>query len=200
MKLIDILVRDLHKFGGWPDGAVECHRFVDEANIDFYDEKDNWDGDCYLKYGAEFAREAVIKRDPDSGIRSESVTREQYEAALSASKIAWDGEGLPPPGVEFEYLRGNFGADKGRWVKCTMKYAGEKYCIVHLDDEGESWLKHEGTQIRPILSEADRKKEAALSQIANAIIGDVPDTGMATAAMYAKRIYDAIKSGKIVIE
>ncbi|MDO2432930.1 hypothetical protein Q2V57_15320 [Enterobacter bugandensis] len=46
----------------------------------------------------------------------------------------------------------------------------------------------------------DKKRCDAISQISNAIIGDVPDTGMATAAMYAERIYDAIKSGKIVID
>ncbi|KAE9794106.1 hypothetical protein GP662_28720, partial [Escherichia coli] len=52
MKLIDILVQELPKHGGWPDGAVECCRFVDEANIDFYDESGNWPIDCGEKYGA----------------------------------------------------------------------------------------------------------------------------------------------------
>lgn len=60
MKLIDILVRDLHKFGGWPNGAVECHRFVDEANIDFYDADGEWQEDCFIRYG-NFAQEAVRK-------------------------------------------------------------------------------------------------------------------------------------------
>ena len=83
MKLIDLLVRDLHKFGGWPEGAVQCCRFVDEANIDFYDKSGNWPEDCFLIYGP-FAQEAV--RERDSPCASESVTREQYEAALSASK------------------------------------------------------------------------------------------------------------------
>lgn len=46
----------------------------------------------------------------------------------------------------------------------------------------------------------DKKRNDAISQISNAIIGDVPDTGMATASMYAERVYDAIKSGKIVID
>ncbi|HHA1934055.1 TPA: hypothetical protein ACOEP6_002501 [Enterobacter ludwigii] len=54
----------------------------------------------------------------------------------AARKLEWDGRGLPPSGIEFEYLRGDFGADEGRWVKCVMKYAGEKFCIVHLDGEG----------------------------------------------------------------
>lgn len=107
MKLIDILVRDLHKFGGWPEGAVQCFRFVDEANIDFYDKSGNWPEDCFLKYGP-FAQEAVSERK--SPCASESVTREQYEAALSASKemiinkpgsdgwISWRGGECPVDG------------------------------------------------------------------------------------------------------
>lgn len=51
MKLIDLLVQELPKRGGWPEGAVECQRFVDEATIDFYDENGNWDDDCSLTYG-----------------------------------------------------------------------------------------------------------------------------------------------------
>lgn len=81
----------------------------------------------------------------------------------------WDGLGLPLPGVEFEYLRGDFGADEGRWIKCVMKYAGDKYCIVHLDGEGESWLKHEGTKIRPISSEADKKRDEIILQMSHSL-------------------------------
>lgn len=83
MKLIDILVRDLHKFGGWPDGAVQCHRFVDESNIDFYDKDGNWSEDCFLKYWP-FAQEAVT--ESMAPCASETVTREQYEAALAAAR------------------------------------------------------------------------------------------------------------------
>lgn len=103
----------------------------------------------------------------------------------------WDGDGLPPVGAKFEYLRGNFGADKGRWVKCTMKFAGDKYCIVHLEGEGESWLKHEGTKIRPIRSEADKKRDAAISAI------DAACLLVRDASKTAAAIYDAIAAGDI---
>lgn len=109
-------------------------------------------------------------------------------AAITASKPEWDGRGLPPSGAEFEYLRGNFGADEGRWVRCTMKYAGDKFCIVHLEGEGESWLKHEGTKIRPIRSEADKKRD----EIAKAINSAVDASGT-----LGHMIYDAIAAGKI---
>jgi hypothetical protein len=75
-----------------------------------------------------------------------------------------------------------------------MKYAGEKFCIVHLDGEGESWLKHEGTKIRPIRSEADKKKQESIFAIAELC------RGSASNGHSAEIIYDAIKSGKIVID
>lgn len=110
----------------------------------------------------------------------------------AARKLEWDGRGLPPSGIEFEYLRGDFGADEGRWVKCVMKYAGEKFCIVHLDGEGESWLKHEGTKIRPIRSEADKKREEVIKAFdeAQSLVFDQENT-------FSQYLYDAIAAGKI---
>lgn len=113
----------------------------------------------------------------------------------------WDGEGLPPVGCECQYDTNGYGTKMVR-VECITKdgiaftWLGEDPIFRGLDCINTS----QAHRFRHIRSEADKKKEAVLSQIANAIIGDVPDTGMATAAMYAERIYDAIKSGKIVID
>lgn len=107
MKLIDVLVRDLHKFGGWPEGAVECVRFVDEATIDFYDEHGNWPDDCSLIYGP-IAKSICIT--PTEPCQRESVTLVEYEAALVDSKemiinkpdfdgwISWCGGECPVDG------------------------------------------------------------------------------------------------------
>ncbi|MEG9620836.1 hypothetical protein [Enterobacter hormaechei] len=186
MKLIYILVKELPKLGGWPDG-IDDIEMLSDGTIYFNGDiaPDNYkltqcsDGWSRFKSAKDY---------------SNAVTREQYEAALAASKAEWDGRGLPPSGVEFEYLRGDFGADEGRWVKCTMKYAGEKFCIVHLEGEGESWLKHEGTKMRPIRSEADKKKEVAVFAIAELC------RQSASNGHSAELIYDAIKSGKIIID
>lgn len=113
-------------------------------------------------------------------------------------KPEWDGEGLPPVGFEC-MVRGEIGDDG--WYECKViahTFFDGYNCAVFQTESTVS-CSSEG-YFRPIRSEADKKKEAVLSQIANAIIGDVPDTGMATAAMYAERIYGAIKSGKIVID
>ena len=42
-----------------------------------------------------------------------------------------------------------------------------------------------------------KKKERAITSLRNAICGEVPDTGMATAEMYATRAYEAIAAGNI---
>lgn len=209
MKLIDILVRELPKRGGWPERAEYVVQDCDDTEFYFFtggpvrfDGKSWWFAD-------------VAERDDDSawiyfeGINEISddhdtsiISREQYEAALAASKPELDGRGLPPSGVEFEYLRGDFGADEGRWVRCTMKYAGDKFCIVHLEGEGESWLKHEGTKIRPIRSEADKKRENGVLSLAKAA-GAMPfryretlsDGELLGSSWY--ELYDKIAAGEV---
>ena len=188
MKLIDILVQELPKRGGWPDGAADAWQSTHDGEVYFC--KENGEYSEENNGGSKWYFEIASDRGGKHG-----VTAAQYEAALAASqKVEWDGEGLPPVGVEFEYLRGDFGADEGRWIKCTMKYAGDKFCIVHLEGEGESWLKHEGTKIRPIRSEAGKKKEVAIFAIADLC------RNSASNGHSAELIYDAIKSGKIVID
>ncbi|VYS78188.1 hypothetical protein [Citrobacter amalonaticus] len=164
MKLIDILVRDLHKFGGWPEGAVECHRFVDEANIDFYDADGQWDDDCFLKYGA-FAREVV--REQVLACESESITRSQYEAALASSKPEWDGVGLPPVGVNAEVF---FSADtEPKWHSFLAKFIGENHVIALVGMEEISYKKDElltsEVKFAPLRSEEVRKHDEITQSI-----------------------------------
>lgn len=109
MRLLDLLVQELPKRGGWPEGAVECQRFVDEATIDFYDENGNWDDDCSLTYGS-IAGKLVRKQAYPCEV--EQVTRDQYEAALAASAgwIEWHGGKCPVDSdaiVEVKYRKPN---------------------------------------------------------------------------------------------
>ncbi|WP_196094804.1 hypothetical protein [Enterobacter roggenkampii] len=188
MKLIDILVQELHKLGGWPDGVNDIE-MLEDGSI-FFD-GDLGPEDFKLPQCSDGWNRFKSSRD-----YTNSVTREQYEAALAASKTEWDGRGLPPSGVEFEYLRGDFGADEGRWVRCTMKYAGDKFCIVHLEGEGESWLKHEGTKIRPIRSEADKKRAEAAKGLIEYLDKET-DIDNVFSIKDVIGFYDAIAAGKI---
>ncbi|WP_312388006.1 hypothetical protein [Atlantibacter hermannii] len=191
MKLIDILVQELPKHGGWPDGAVECCRFVDEANIDFYDESGNWPIDCGEKYG-EIALKAVRKHTIP--LECEKVTLEQYESALAASQPQWNGEGLPTVGCECEAL---FDSGSSQW--CRAKIIGH--------DDGRvvgRWI--EGPKayeildyssphgaFRPIRSEADKKRDEAIQSMASVI----DYRNGCSANPLAGWLYDAIAAGKI---
>lgn len=80
MQLIGVLLKELPKYGGWPAGATECIRFVDEATIDFYDSTGNWPYDCAEIYG-EIASGLVRKsRRP---LECEVVYYEDYKNALN---------------------------------------------------------------------------------------------------------------------
>lgn len=171
MKLIDLLVRDLHKFGGWPEGAAECHRFADEANIDFYDKGGNWPEDCFLKYGP-FAQEAV--RERTSPREDESVSREQYEVALAAAQTQWDGQGLPPVGCVCEYQDSN----TRKWYPVTIKYISDQLVVIcgvtnilgeKQDTEIAKDIICDKPQFRPIRSEADRKREEVIKNMSHSL-------------------------------
>jgi len=194
MKLIDILVRELPKRGCWPVGVDNITQYKC-GGLCF-----NSSDGCCIDACPDISLEPHEDGFPDwaYGVK---VTREQYEAALASSNTEWNGEGLPPVGCECE-----FQAEDGSWGVGTVLYVGRMrvFWLCH-EDGFEYNADIEPREFRPIRSEADKKKEEVLSQIANAIIGaqianaiigDVPDTGMATAAMYAERIYGAIKSGK----
>lgn len=188
MKLIDLLVRELPKRGGWPDGAVECQRFVDEANIDFYDENGNWDDDCLLAYGA-IAAELV--RKPVFSCEHEQVTFDQYQSALAASqKVEWSGEGKPDIGTKCEHH------SDGQWEVVTIAGIYENLVTGFTDywmvkEDGCSYTVGNPYRFRPLRTEADKKREIAIDWI----VSIMPTDEMAeTVAGY---LYDAIAAGKI---
>lgn len=135
MKLIDLLVKELPKRGGWPDGAVECCRHYGTNSIDFYDETGNWDDDCYLKYGKDFAKDCIYEETSESH-HLQSISRSEYESALAASKKpAWNGEGLPPVGCECEYISNGASWGKVKVIgldgeKVVIRPSGEIYYAI----------------------------------------------------------------------
>lgn len=90
MKLIDLLVQELPKRGGWPEG-------YNVISTNGYGQA--W---CYsINASGETSGKELYIRSSEEG----HVTREQYEAVLAAAQQpAWDGEGLPPVGCKCEAL------------------------------------------------------------------------------------------------
>ncbi|EGJ2553784.1 hypothetical protein IHF37_004575 [Salmonella enterica] len=173
MKLIDLLVQELPKRGGWPDGAEIAVQDAD-SQICFSSHGDVYANKCQTDwYGGDWGdgdwSNPFIDTIADD--RHECiVSRKQYESALSASqKPAWNGEGVPPVGCECEYS-----LNAGRtWWKCKIDYIVGTQGVVMLCDtfEGVQYVKfssYGGTlKFRPISAEADKKRE----RICDAIYG-----------------------------
>lgn len=181
MKLIDLLVQELPKRGGWPEG-------YDVVSTNGYGAV--W---AYKTKGRTAGRELYFHSTTEG-----HVTSEQYEAALAASqKVEWDGVGLPPVGCECDALMPRSAGEPWEWRKVKVVASGikgaENECLVYdVENLRPTWVD----EFRPILSEADKKREEAIDAMLS-VFGSNAATGTATAL---KAIYDAIKSGQIVIE
>lgn len=156
MKLIELLVQE--KFE-WPCNVIMVHQDYDGQL---------WGLDThgiakYLKtltHISDNARKFAVKESVVN-----MVTREQYEAALAAAQQQWDGEGFPPAGCDVEYDSYPDG-----WVTiCIVAIVEDATFIV--------WKggRHKGPdiirgkfpieRIRPIRTEADKKRDAAVAEM-----------------------------------
>ncbi|ELY4863599.1 hypothetical protein SM107_002914 [Cronobacter sakazakii] len=149
MKLIDLLVQELPKRGGWPEGfQVICSH----GNGHIY---------AHSHSGKVSGRHLNIY-----GCQGQSVTLEQYEAALAAAQQpVWDGGGLPPVGCECEAKYRD--ATNAEWfffrcvgVDCGVAFGWAGKDAVTLD-KGRY-------EFRPFRSEADNKRAIGVTALAKA--------------------------------
>lgn len=177
MKLIDILVQELPKRGGWPEGVNSIEQ---DDNGAIFEMDSNYVSDFQFE----------LTNDWLNAI----VTREQYEAACNA----WNSEGLPPVGVECETRFKHDTPPKWYTFKAlfvsthnVVALVGDDELTYHIDE-----LSRDNVDFRPIRPEADRKRDKAIDAIRSIIregyVGR-DDT------FRADKIYDAVKSGEIVI-
>ncbi|EOL8949941.1 hypothetical protein ACM92B_002501 [Cronobacter dublinensis] len=186
MKLIDLLVQELPKRGGWPEGVYVIEQ--------------NYHGKLFngSKPSEPFLFDSE-KFEMVDAWRQARITREQYEAALAAAqKQVWDGEGLPPVGCECEarFILG------GKWfffrcvaVDCGIAFGWAGKDAVTLDKGSY--------EFRPIRSEADKKRAEgvlALSRVDPSVApfeyGAKHSDGSLIGPFWYE-LYDAIAAGKI---
>ena len=98
----------------------------------------------------------------------------------------WDGQGLPPAGTVCEM---SYAGDA--WGKCVIVATGEEQIIFRREGCREFSGHRSNYRFRPILSEADKKRDEAENSLRTCLAG----TGITSLA--AKSIYDAIAAGKI---
>lgn len=182
MKLIDVLLRELPKHGGWPVGVGDIEMLSDGA---IYFDGDEAPESFKLPQCDDGWNRLKSARD-----YSNAVTREQYEAALAASKTEWDGAFPIPAGTEVEV---HFEGDDSRvWTQFRVEYMrGEIVVLYDYRIDSVDAYNNKTLNFRPIHSEADKKRYAAIEALF-----EVLDAGVST-SQDSIDIYDAITAGKI---
>lgn len=202
MKLIDSLTQKLPNLGGWPEGADECYWHCGFSVLNFYH-----DG-MYVQSPA-IKTEGLIYAGDENG---ESVSKEEYEAALAASKAEWNGEGLPPVGFECELLNavefythsGSTDFDEGTTVVVggTVNFGLGDFVAVKV--KGTNCITDiNPCFLRPIRPEADKKREKGVVALATAdpkvapfAYGEKMSNGELIGSAWYD-LYDAIAAGKV---
>lgn len=190
MKLIDLLVQELPKRGGWPEGALSITQDNDGWLCVWDTHDPHYDGFSWkhrtgnsLMYF--WCRELALPLSFDH--KESIVTYWKYKAALAASqKPAWNGEGLPPVGCECEVKRAL------DWVKCEILFISDTHVVLMTDEEC-CWNTC-ACQFRPLRTESERKHEAVLESICAVLEMVAQDYKCEDEA---KLIYEAIAAGKI---
>lgn len=197
MKLIDLLVQELPKRGGWPKDAEYCHLTQYDRHcltIVFF----HWQT-CTGNNLTTSKEEMVFSGIGYLGdtLYGCIVTAKEYESALAASqKPAWNGEGLPPVGCECEYLDNN-----GKWYPVIIKYASDQLVVISGVtkilgvEQGTEIAKDiiiDKPQFRPLRTEAERKRDSAVEAMQREA-----DDGDNWIYSEYEIIYDAIAAGKI---
>lgn len=170
MKLIDILVEELPKRGGWPEGAARLAQDPD-GDIQMLSNRHaclvsvGWTGDgrsdCHGQYAAR-------KLEPlASDYATSIITREQYEAALAAKNegwIEWGGGECPVPCgtmVDVKHRCGAASENQQAWPKGHK----ESDVIVNpLSNAGQAFWRHENSVMDIIAYRLHQPKEAEHSE------------------------------------
>lgn len=181
MKLIDLLVRELPKRGGWPAliKGIDLPLAGNELIT-------SWKANTELN---QFVSVTYGK---------ETITREQYEAAIAAAQQpVWDGEGFPPVGCECER---SWCGDK--WLRCTVLFVSDETIVVKLPTRENAYRRND-VKFRPLRSEADKKRAEgviALSRVDPSVApfeyGAKHSDGSLIGPFWYE-LYDAIAAGKI---
>ena len=193
MKLIDLLVQELPKRGGWPDGAEIAVQdadsqicFSSHSNVYADKHQTDWYGGDWG--GGNWSNPFI---DTIADDRHECiVSRKQYESALSAlKKPTWNGEGLPPVGMHCKIV------DPDGVLMYGQGESGE--VIAHVENTAVIRMSYglgcfEARFLRPARSEADKKRDAAIEAMQREA-----DEGDNWIYSEYEIIYDTIAAGKI---
>lgn len=211
MKLIDLLVQELPKRGGWPgganyavqdaDGTVKFAKTLTHLHYLAGEWRSNEDGCDWIYEDRPFEGNFVTEWVADDN-HGAVISMARYECEISKIKTGkrpsdeWNGEGVPPVGCECEYFDNN-----GKWYPVTIKYSSDQLVVISGItkilgvERGTEIAKHiiiDKPQFRPLRTEAERKRDAAVE----AMQIEVDECSNWIYSEY-EIIYNAIAAGKI---
>lgn len=183
MKLIDLLVQELPKRGGWPDGVDSIYQDHDGGIF-------AWTGSpCKLLFRTGIIADNCRPYGLDVSIEN-MVTRNQYKSAIALSqKPAWNGEGVTPVGCECECH-----VDEGIIHCIVVGYDFDGKAVVMRNVTARKYFSIQANsgRIKPLRTEAERKRDAAIEAMQREA-----DDGNNWIYSEYEIIYDAIAAGKI---
>lgn len=164
MKLIDILVEELPKRGGWPkrancitqDGDLKVEPALCHPSIAKCDEDGFWFLDSSRTGGFEVD---TLASDYTTAI----ITREQYEAALAAKNdgwIEWGGGECPVPCgtmVDVKHRCGAVSENQQAWTKHRKK---SDVMVNPLSNAGQAFWRHENSVMDIVAYRLHQPQEA----------------------------------------
>lgn len=180
MKLIDFLVSSGRGGWKWPNGIGNASCNAGSRDVIFH-----------FDYCPPALSETLIS--PRNFDAFDIVTREQYEAALTASKTEWDGAFPIPAGTEVEV---HFEGDDSRvWTQFRVEYMrGEIIVLYDYRIDSVDAYNNKTLNFRPIHSEEDKKRDEVIASIKAMLMYDYGDDPRLNDAVI---LYDAIADGKI---
>ena len=189
MKLIDLLVKELPKRGGWPNGAEYCHLTQYDRHcltiVFSHKQVDAVNNPIISKEEMVFSGIGYLGDTLYGCI----VTAKEYESALAASqKPAWSGEGLPPVGCECESKQ----FSQVDWAKFKVVAVCDGHVFGFWGNGVSTALDSKMWEFRPLRTEAERKRDAAIEAMQREA-----DDGDNWIYSEYEIIYDAIAAGKI---
>lgn len=197
MKLIDLLVQELPKRGGWPVGALSitqdndgslCVWDTNDPHYEWFSWKHHTGNSLIYFWHGEWTMPLA------SDNKESIVTYWQYKAALAASqKPAWNGEFPIPSGTDVDV---HFDGDDSRvWTQFRVEYMkGEIVVLYDYRTDNVDAYKQRTLSFRPLRTESEKKRDAFI----NAVLDDVRtipcDLSLRDEVAV---IYDTIAAGKI---
>lgn len=203
MKLIDLLVQELPKRGGWPknanyavqdaDGIVKFAKTLTYLHYLAGRWRSNKNGHDWIhgdrSLEGNFAAEWVAD-DNHSAV----ISMARYECEISKNEAGkqsadeWNGEGVPPVGCECEISF--YGKPLGQ---CEVLFVGDSIIVWRQKSSQQEDSGHyTHMNIRPLRTKAEMKRDAAVEAMQREA-----DDGDNWIYSEYEIIYDAIAAGKI---